>query len=175
VALLRFDESRRRDVVPEWGGGESGAHIAFNDCLPILITNTRSLDALNDWRTEQGLAPCPMDRFRPNIVVTAHTAWEEDEWPAVAGGEGIHLDITRPCSRCTVPNNDQETGRPESEGNLQILSKRRLFKNYLGRPGAFFGVQSLVQGCEGRSIAVGDQLQVAPQSLSLPSTPRLTR
>jgi uncharacterized protein YcbX len=169
---LRFDESKRREVVPEWGGGLSHAHIAFNDCLPVLITNTKSLDALNDWRTEEGLEPCGMDRFRPNIVVTGAAPWEEDSWPAVSGPDGVHLDITRPCSRCAVPNNDQSTGIPEERGNLQLLSARRLFKNYLGRPGAYFGVQALVTGCEGKVIRVGDVLEPAQQSAGLPSPPR---
>ena len=172
VTLLRFDESQRREVVPEWGGGASGAHIAFNDCLPVLITNTRSLDALNDWRAEERLAPCPMDRFRPNIVVTASAPWEEDDWPALTTRDGVHLDVTRPCARCAVPNNDQRTGVPEEFGNLHILGKRRYFKNYLGRPGAFFGVQSLVSGCEGRTICVGDSMTVTSPSPGLPSPPR---
>ena len=175
VTLLRFDESKRREVVPEWGGGESSAHIAFNDCLPVLVTNSKSLDALNDWRTQESLGPCKMDRFRPNIVVSAPNAWEEDAWPALRGPDGIHLDVTRPCSRCAVPNNDQATGVPEPVGNLQILSKRRLFKNYLGRPGAFFGVQALVTGCEGKRLRVGDELQPAEQSPGLPAPPRLLK
>ena len=172
VTLLRFDESKQRPVVPEWGGGRTTAHIAFNDCLPVLITNTRSLDALNDWRAEDGLQPCRMDRFRPNIVVTANEAWEEDTWPAVSNGSGIHLDVTRPCSRCKVPNNDQQTGVPEPEGNLHVLGRRRSFKNYLGRPGVFFGVQALVTGCEGRALRVGDRLEPADQAPGLPPVPR---
>lgn len=172
VTLLRFDESKTREVVPEWGGGKSGAHIAFNDCLPVLITNTKSLDALNDWRAEEGLSPCDMDRFRPNIVVTGSEPWEEDSWPALSGQNGVQLDITRPCSRCAVPNVEQKTGVPEERGNLQVLSKRRLFKNYLGRPGAYFGVQALVSGCAGRQIRVGDVLEPAEQSTDLPSVPR---
>jgi uncharacterized protein YcbX len=172
VTLLRFNEDKRRDVVPEWGGGESRAHIAFNDCLPVLITNTKSLDALNDWRAEEGLDPCTMDRFRPNIVVTGPGAWEEDEWPAISNGSGLHLDITRPCSRCQVPNVDQRTGVPEQRGNLHVLGKRRLFRNYLGRPGAFFGVQALVSGCEGRRIKVGEAFEPTDQSADLPGVPR---
>jgi uncharacterized protein YcbX len=171
VTLLRFDESKRRDVVPEWGG-DSGAHIAFNDCMPVLVTNTRSLDALNDWRAEDGLPPCRMDRFRPNIVVNAAEAWEEDAWPAVTDGNGIHLDFTRPCSRCQVTNTDQQTGQREAEGNLHVLGKRRNFKNYLGRPGVFFGVQALVNGCEGRTLRVGARLHVAEAAPGLPNVPR---
>ncbi len=172
VTLLRFNEGKRRDVVPEWGGGESKAHIAFNDCLPVLITNAKSLDALNDWRAEEGLAPCNMDRFRANIVVTGPQSWEEDTWQAIKGENGLLLDITRPCSRCQVPNVDQQTGIPEEHGNLHVLGKRRHFKNYLGRPGAFFGVQALVSGCEGKWIEVGDSFEPAEQTARLPSAPR---
>lgn len=172
VTLLRFDEGKQRPVVPEWGG-ETKAHIAFNDCLPILITNQASLDALNDWRTEQGLAPSPMDRFRPNIVLTGAPAWEEDTWLAIASANGVHLDITRPCSRCQVTNVDQQRGEREETGNLHVLGKHRNFKNYLGRPGAFFGVQSLVQGCEGLTLSVGDRFEPADHSAPLPGIPRI--
>ncbi len=172
VTLLRFDESKQRPVVPEWGG-QTNAHIAFNDCLPILITNQASLDALNDWRTEQGLAPSPMDRFRPNIVLTGAPAWEEDTWLAIASSNGVHLDITRPCSRCQVTNVDQQRGEREETGNLHVLSRQRNFKNYLGRPGVFFGVQSLVQGCEGLTVSVGDRFELADHSAPLPGVPRI--
>lgn len=174
VTLLRFDETKRRDVVEEWGGGDSKAHIAFNDCLPILVTNQSSLDALNDWRTEQGLAPSPMDRFRPNIVVAGASPWKEDDWEAIKTQSGVHLDFTRPCSRCQVTNVDQKTGVAEATGNLHVLGKHRHFKNYLGRPGAFFGVQSLVIGCEGKSIQVGDIPEPTAHSTNLPGPPRLS-
>ena len=172
VTLLRFDESKRREVASEWGGGDTRANIAFNDCLPVLITNTRSLDALNDWRAEDGLPPCRMDRFRPNIVVTAEEAWVEDTWPALTDCDGIRLDITRPCSRCQVPNVDQQTAVPERRGNLHVLGQRRRYKDYLGRSGVFFGVQSLVTGCEGRRITVGGRLEPAEQAIGLPPVPR---
>lgn len=172
VTLLRFDQSQTRPVVPEWGG-DTGSHIAFNDCMPLLVANQSSLDALNDWRAEHGLAPSPMDRFRPNIVLTGAEPWAEDEWLAIETSDGIHLDLTRPCSRCQVTNVDQLTGTPEPIGNLHVLGKHRHAKNYLGRPGAFFGVQALVLGCEGRSIRVGDSLRVAGHSALLPGMPRL--
>lgn len=171
VTLLRFDESKRREVVPEWGG-TGKEHIAFNDCLPVLVTNTKSLAALNGLRTQEGLAPCPMDRFRANIVLDCDTAWEEDEWPAITNGNGVHLDFTRPCSRCQVPNVDQQTGVPEKGGNSLVLAKHRARTNYLGRPGVFFGVQALVNGCEGKVLRVGDSFVPSEASPGLPGVPR---
>lgn len=171
VTLLRFDTSKKREVVPEWGGN-NGEHIAFNDCLPILVTNTKSLEQLNEWREQEGFAPCPMDRFRANIVLDCDKAWEEDDWPAITNNKSIHLEITRPCSRCQVPNVDQQTGRPEKGGNSLVLAKHRAFTNYLGRPGVFFGVQALVNGCEGATIRVGDEIRPAAASPGLPGVPR---
>ena len=56
--------------------------------------------------------------------------------------------------------------------NSFVLAKHRARTNYLGRPGVFFGVQALVNGCEGRTLRVGDELAIAVQSHGLPGVPR---
>lgn len=171
--LLRFDDSSYRLLDREWIGG-AGATAAFADVLPFLVVNTASLAALNEWRAEEGLEPCTIDRFRPNIVLSGLDPWGEDDLPSIQVGE-VRIDLTRPCSRCGVPNVDQATGEPEDHGNLQILGKRRRFRNYLGRPGAMFGVQGFCVRGEGRAIKVGDCVKEAARTYEPSPLPRLTR
>lgn len=170
--ILRFDDGDRREVGETWGG-TSGATIQFPDCTPLHVTTLSSLAALNEWRREEGIGDSPMDRFRPNIVLSGTEAWEEDSWPALSGPNGIRLDVVRPTSRCRTTLVDQGTADVEANGNLHVLTKHRLFKNYVGRPGAFFGVQTLVEGCSGKRLQVGDELEICEQGQGLPGVPRL--
>ncbi|HXH60353.1 MAG TPA: hypothetical protein VNI20_03250, partial [Fimbriimonadaceae bacterium] len=116
--------------------------------------------------------PCTIDRFRPNIVLDGLEPWAEDGLPAIRIGE-VKIDLSRPCNRCGVPNIDQSTGVAEEFGNLQILSKRRLLKNYRGKPGAMFGVQGVCTSGIGKAIHVGDAIQTANLDPSLPALPRV--
>lgn len=43
----------------------------------------------------------PMNRFRPNIVVSGFDPWEEDSWQQLRLG-GLDFDCTMPTGRCTV-------------------------------------------------------------------------
>ena len=71
-----------------------------------------------------------MNRFRPNVVVSGGKEWAEDKWLKIetrarksksggdggGGGErggeegGVSWDLVKPCSRCTIPDINQETG-----------------------------------------------------------------
>ena len=46
--------------------------------------------------------PLPMNRFRPNIVVTGCRAAEEDEWQKYTIGRDVVVEAVKPCDRCTV-------------------------------------------------------------------------
>ena len=46
----------------------------------------------------------PMNRFRPNIVVSGFEPWEEDFWQQLRLGS-IDFDCTMPTGRCTVSFN----------------------------------------------------------------------
>jgi uncharacterized protein len=64
-----------------------------------------------------------MDRFRPNIVVSGAAAFQDDLWAAfdvhVNGDEAgtsapapraISFESVKPCSRCSIPQIDQQSG-----------------------------------------------------------------
>ena len=56
------------------------------------------LEQLNE-RLEK---PLPMNRFRPNIVVTDCKAAAEDGWIEYGIGKDVLVESVKPCDRCTV-------------------------------------------------------------------------
>ncbi len=96
-----------------------GSRVGFADAFPLLLTSTESLAELNG-RLE---VPVPMDRFRPNFVVTAGTSYAEDEWTEIQIG-GIGFRAVKPCVRCVVVTVDQQTGQGGTEP-LRTLSSYR--------------------------------------------------
>src|SRR3954469_9103367 len=87
--------------------------VSFADGYPLLLTNTASLAAVNDWLHEAGEEPVPMTRFRPNVVVSGAPAWAEDGWVARRLRLGdVTFRAAKACDRCVVTTIDQETGAP---------------------------------------------------------------
>lgn len=118
---------------------------SFADGYPILITNTGSLTQLNDEMPE----PVPMDRFRPNIVVSGLEAWLEQKAISVRVGDA-ESDLLKACLRCNVTRIDQQTGRPGGVEPLQTLVRR-------GDGEAVFGVNVVLP--TGIRLEVGQQIQ----------------
>ncbi|MEZ0261500.1 MAG: MOSC domain-containing protein [Alphaproteobacteria bacterium] len=101
----------------------ANAQVSYADGFPILVTVTESLGDLNVKMP----AALPMDRFRPNIVVTGAGAWAEDSWKKIKVGD-ITLDIVKPCTRCVVTTTDQLTGEKQSNEPLNTLKTFRLLR-----------------------------------------------
>ena len=105
-------------------GTAEEARACFSDGFPILLANQTSLDALNALLKAKNVAPVPMNRFRPNVVVGEAIgggrvdAWAEDAWGRVtltgkdARRAGVGLDLVKPCSRC---GGHGEPGEPALE------------------------------------------------------------
>lgn len=119
-----------------------GAEVSYADGFPVLVTVTESLDDLNAKMP----APLPMDRFRPNIVVTGASAWAEDGWKKLRAGE-VMFDIVKPCTRCVVTTTDQQTGERASNEPLNTLKTFRLLRTP-DLTGVVFG-QNAVPLCGG--------------------------
>lgn len=56
------------------------------------------LDQLNERLTE----PLPMNRFRPNIVISDCRPADEDNWQEYAIGKEVIVEAVKPCDRCKV-------------------------------------------------------------------------
>ena len=94
--------------------------VAFHDDAPILIISDSSLKELNRRLT----VPLPMNRFRPNIVVSDAAPFDEDGWQRIAIGDGCFRAI-KACERCVITTVDQATGTFSGPEPLATLAKFR--------------------------------------------------
>ncbi len=123
----------------------------FSDGYPVLIIGQASLDDLNSRLSER----LPMNRFRPNIVFTGGTPFQEDEMLHFKIN-GLDLYCVKPSARCVVTTTNQETGVTGKEP-LKTLASYRSKNNKV-----YFGQNVLVKG-EGK-INVGDKIEIMRQS-----------
>jgi uncharacterized protein len=79
--------------------------VSFADAFPFLLISEASLADLNS-RLD---VPVPMNRFRPNLVVTGCEPFAEDSWKRIQIGDSI-FHVVKPCARCAVTTVDQKTG-----------------------------------------------------------------
>ena len=122
--------------------------VSFADGYPILIASQESLDDLNS-RLETAL---PMNRFRPNLVVSGCGPFEEDTWQRIRIGE-VELALIKPCSRCEVTTIDQQSLVKGKEPLKTMATFRRVGGNKV-----MFGV-NVIPLNEGK-IRVGDPVIV---------------
>ncbi|MDA2806738.1 MOSC domain-containing protein [Nocardiopsis suaedae] len=127
---------------------------AFADSSAALVLSLSSLDLLNARLAEAGAPALPMDRFRPNIVVSGwpepHT--EDGVLTMRIGGTG--LGFSKPCKRCAVTTVDQETGEKAGPEPLRTLASYRRW----AEGGVVFGAKFAV--LDPGPIAVGDEVEV---------------
>ena len=156
LRLVRFAPDERRAVEPFYQQGED-AHTAFADGYPFLIASQASLTALNQVLEGKGLAPLPMNRFRPNIVVEGAAPFAEDGWNELASAEGSYrFGIRKPCQRCKITTVDQSSGSIAIPGEpLKTLIEMR---TQPFRPGAYFGQNATLLEGRDQFIVVGDSL-----------------
>jgi uncharacterized protein YcbX len=134
-ARLVFMPADARRAVDERYGAP-GDHVSFADAYPYLLVSTASLDDLNARLAR----PLPMDRFRPNLVVTGCAPYAEDGWRRVRIGPVV-FRLVKPCTRCTVTTIDQATGTPDGPEPLRTLAG---YRN--GEGGVRFGMNLIAEG-----------------------------
>lgn len=154
LKLVRMNDEYVRAT--EDGSGETG----FADGFPFLMVSKEGFDQINSKLQR----PVSIENFRPNIVITGCTPFEEDLWKEVEftthSGEGkkvIKMECVNPCSRCKVPNNDPETGVFDAQneptatlktfrsGELIGLKKERWLKQlFVGQHMAHFGATGVL-------------------------------
>jgi hypothetical protein len=154
LRLVRFDPEQKRLASRAWTG-EVEAEAAFSDGFPLLVLSQASLDALNERLAYRDVAPATMQRFRPNIVLGGLDAHGEDFLDEIAfdGPQGmVRLRLVKPCSRCSIPNVDPQTGEPGTEPG-DTLAMYRADPRVDGA--ITFGMNAvIIEGIE-RSLQVG--------------------
>jgi hypothetical protein len=137
---------RRGD--PDWV--PAYRRVSFADGFPFLVTNTASLEDLNA-RLER---PVEMRRFRPNLVISGATPWDEDNWTTLTAGD-VSISLVKPCSRCILTTVDPDTGVRSSDGQpLRALASFRKTAD-----GVMFGVNG-VHNTRG-VLSVGDPVTLS--------------
>ncbi len=126
---------------------QPGDRVSFADAYPFLLISEASLEGLNRRLS----LPLPMDRFRPNIVVTGCGAHAEDRWRHARIGE-VDFRVAKPCARCVITTTNQQTGELGNEP-LRTLATYRLEDGKI-----LFG-QNLIHGGQG-TVGVGDDVVV---------------
>ena len=128
--------------------------MSFADGYPALLVSEASVDELG---RRAGRA-IPVERFRPNIVVTGSYPHDEDKWARFAIA-GLAFSCVKLCARCKVTTTDQETGaRDPDREPLRTLALYRRIESLV-----YFGVNVVHHG-PGR-IAVGDSIEVRERGI----------
>lgn len=121
--------------------------VSYADGYPFLILGQSSLDDLNS-RLDETIS---INRFRPNLVFSKGSPFEEDQWGDFNIGD-VEFYGVNPCARCIVTTINQETAKKSKEP-LKTLSTFRNIDNKI-----YVGLNATVKK-EGM-ISVGDNISV---------------
>ncbi len=144
--LVYMPDSSIRPVDARYAVADN--HTSFSDGYSFLLIGQSSLDDLNS-RLEEAL---PMNRFRPNLVVSGSAPYAEDGWHEIRIGETVFFGV-KPCGRCVVTTTDQDTAQTGKEPLRTLATYRKNGHKIL------FG-QNLVFGRVGSEVRVGNAVQV---------------
>lgn len=143
LVYLPDDQLRQVDLNYAVEGDQTG----FSDGFPLLLLSEASLQDLNHRLPE----PLPMERFRPNLVVSGCEPYAEDQWRRIRIGE-IEFLVVKPCSRCAITGVNPEDARTGPEP-LQTLNSYRRQGNRV-----YFG-QNIIHETKGE-LALGMEVEV---------------
>jgi len=147
--LVLMPETTKRIVSPDYAIRKFEDTVSFADGYPFLLIGEASLADLNS-RLEE---PVPMNRFRPNFVVTGSEAFEEDNWKRIRIGS-TEFHVVKPCARCVMTTVDQAAGQKNGKEPLKTLAA------YRTRSGNVLFGQNLIAETAGGTIRVGDAVEI---------------
>ncbi len=143
--LVYMPESAHRLV--DQGYAHNQEVVSFADAFPLLLISEASLHDLNGRMAVR----LPMNRFRPNLVVSGCDAYAEDRWQRIMVGD-VGFQVVKPCARCAITTVDQETGTRGDEPLRTLASYRK-------REGKIYFGQNLLHEGIG-TLHVGDEVSV---------------
>ncbi|XP_038617108.1 mitochondrial amidoxime reducing component 2-like [Tachyglossus aculeatus] len=144
---------RSKDVVAEL---VTDYQVAYPDCSPINVLSEASLADLNS-RLEKRVS---VSNFRPSIVVTGCSAFEEDSWDELIIGS-VEMSKVMSCPRCILTTVDPDTGIISRKEPLETLKSYRLCdpsERHIYKSSPLFGVYFSVEKIG--SLKVGDPVYV---------------
>ena len=147
--LAVMTATSKRPVNPFYAVRKFKDEVSFADGYPFLIANEASLDDLNDRLG----SPVPMNRFRPNFVITGAPALAEDEWKKIRIGSTL-FHVVKSCERCVITTVDQASGTKTGPEPLRTLASYRTKRGKV-----LFG-RYLIVDTPGSTIRVRDPIDV---------------
>ena len=151
---VRLVFMREEDARPTDPAYAEGHRVGFADGFPALLVSERSVEEL----ARRSGREIPVERFRPNIVVTGTRPHDEDHWRRFTLG-AVGFGGVKLCTRCKVTTTDQRTGvRDADREPLRSLALYRRIESAV-----YFGVNVVHDG-PGR-IAVGDRVEVLERGI----------
>jgi uncharacterized protein YcbX len=168
--LLRFNPARERIVDPAYTVSTGGATTFFADGFPLLVVSQASLDDLNARLNGKGAPSIPIDRFRPNIVLSGLDAYEEDYLETLSADVAanssasddpqIELRLVKLCTRCPMPTIDQARGAPDPAWPNEPTDTMLGYRAHPHFHGAVtFGNNALVARGAGAWLRVGQPVE----------------
>jgi uncharacterized protein len=151
--LVRIGPAFQRPVSPTYA--KPGDSFAFADGFPFLIISEASLMDLNRRMAETGGVALPMNRFRPNIVISGCEPYAEDKLGRFRIGTAV-FRATKPCLRCIVTTTDQLTGERGKEPLRTLSGYRRDPEN----PTYVMFGNNLVNETKSGGLRVGDPVEI---------------
>ena len=145
--LMYMPDGTMRPVDTTSGYKPKGKFTSFADAYPFLLLGESSLEDLNN-RLEK---PVLINRFRPNIVFTGGTPYQEDNIEDFIIN-GVNFTGLENCGRCAIVTIDQASAAKGKEP-LKTLATYRRRDNQI-----YFG-QNVVHTGTG-VINVGDEIQL---------------
>ena len=149
--LVYMPDETERLSNPRHGG--VGNRVGFADGYAYLIASEASLADLNARLAKKAHPALPMNRFRPNLVVSGGAPFAEDHWGEIRVGEA-KLRAVKPCGRCQVTTTDQATGEVRGPEPLATLSTFRDSSEF----GVMFGMNLVT--VRGGRVRVGDEIEL---------------
>ncbi|MGH7784281.1 MAG: MOSC domain-containing protein, partial [Candidatus Binatia bacterium] len=159
--LVYMPDTTSRHVSERFDSGDD--IVSFADGYPLMVIGAASLDELNSRLAH----PVPMNRFRPNLVVSGSAAFAEDGWKLIRIGGSV-FRVVKACARCVITTIDQATGESTGKDPLKTLASYRMARSvYPGKyesrglesTGVLFG-QNLIPESPGGLLRVGDDVEV---------------
>ena len=147
----------RPSRIMEKDGEAIGAQ--FADAGPYSFVSEASLDRLNALLREKSESAVPMNRFRPNIVVSGLDAFAEHN-VATAQCENYSLAFRGRINRCIMTTIDQTTAdkHPKME---PFETLRQLNPNPDSPAKPVFAHYAALTSEEGGTMSVGDELDIS--------------
>ena len=144
--LVFMPETTRRAVNPDYAINQD--IVSFASGYPYHVISEASVALVNDLLD----TPVPLDRFRPNMVISGAPAFAEDTWQTIRISQQV-FHLVKPCDRCAITTVDQRTGEKTGEEPLRTLARFRTTKQKV-----LFGQYLLAE--EQGLLRVGDPVQI---------------